>query len=149
MKVNKRRILIALIFVLVAMQFIQPEKTNPASAPSSDIAAVLSLNEADVALMKKACYDCHSNETVWPGYSNVAPISYFVVHHVNEGRHHLNFSEWASYDAGKADHKLEECAEEVEEGEMPMSSYVLMHSEAGLNAEERAHLVELFQSLRK
>lgn len=147
-KKNTRRILLGLIFVLAAMQFIQPQKTNPTDPAESDFASVYDLEAVDVELINKACYDCHSNETVWPWYADVAPASYVIVNHVNEGRKHLNFSKWGSYSSDRKDHKLEECSEEVESGEMPMSSYILAHKEARITAEERARLVELFRSLR-
>lgn len=147
-KKNTRRILLGLIFVLAAMQFIQPAKTNPTDPAEQDFANVYDIDAVDMEIIHKACYDCHSNETIWPWYSNVAPASYVVVNHVNDARKHLNFSKWGSYAADRKDHKLEECVEEVESGEMPMSSYILAHSEARISAEERARLVELFKSLR-
>lgn len=87
------------------------------------------------ALAERACFDCHSNETRWPWYSNVAPSSWLVQNHVDEGRRVLNLSEWnrASAEAGEA-------AEAVREGEMPPRSYVLLHPEARLTDAEREQL---------
>lgn len=89
------------------------------------------------ALAVRACFDCHSNETAWPWYSHVAPSSWLVQRHVDEGRQVLNFSEWTrSYEeAGEA-------AETVLEGEMPPSSYTILHPEARLSAEERRLLAD-------
>jgi hypothetical protein len=89
------------------------------------------------ALAARACFDCHSNETTWPWYSHVAPTSWFVQRHVDEGRQVLNFSEWTrTYEeAGDA-------AEAVLEGEMPPASYTLLHPEARLSAEERRILAD-------
>ena len=86
------------------------------------------------ALAQRACFDCHSNETRWPWYSYVAPASWLVVYDVSEGRKHLNFSDWAR--AEDAD----EAAEEVLEGEMPPTAYVLAHREAALTPQERRQL---------
>lgn len=87
-------------------------------------------------LAARACFDCHSNETKWPWYSNVAPISWVVGNHVEEGRTKLNFSTWDN--PGEDAH---EAAEVVEEGEMPLWDYVLMHPEAKLTAAEKADLI--------
>ena len=88
-------------------------------------------------LLRAACYDCHSNETVWPWYAHVAPSSWFVAQHVDIGRRHLNFSTWADYPPSKADHKLEEIVEYVENHEMPLPSYLPLHPEAKLTDDDR------------
>lgn len=149
MKKNRKRIVLFLIFAIAAMQFIQPERNNPVTPAEQDFAVVHNLSEADAQLIKAACYDCHSNEVVFPWYANVAPVSYFVAEHVEDGRKHLNFSIWSTYAEGKADHKLEECSEELEKGAMPLDSYVWLHKEADLSEEQRSGLIELFASLRK
>ena len=94
-------------------------------------------------LAVRACYDCHSNETVWPWYSNIAPVSWMVQNHIDEGRHKINFSEW-----GKRRQETDELAESVSEGEMPMRSYLPMHPEAQLTAAEKQQLVDAFKTLR-
>ncbi|HXJ16257.1 MAG TPA: heme-binding domain-containing protein, partial [Candidatus Polarisedimenticolia bacterium] len=83
-------------------------------------------------IVGRACNDCHSNRTVWPWYSEIAPVSWFVVHHVNEGRRELNFSEWSVYDAKRVGKLRKEICDEVSEGEMPGFVYTLMHREAKL-----------------
>jgi hypothetical protein len=92
-------------------------------------------------VLQKACYDCHSNETGWPWYSHVIPTKGFVRQHVVEGREHLNFSTWDAYAPDEAQHNLEEVAEMVEEGAMPLASYVRMHPEADLSAEEQERII--------
>ena len=87
------------------------------------------------ALAERACFDCHSNETQWPWYSHVAPMSWLVQNHVDEGRRELNFSEW-----GGPGEEADEAAETVREREMPPRSYLLMHPEARLTAAEREQL---------
>ena len=94
-------------------------------------------------LAVRACYDCHSNETVWPWYSNIAPISWVVQNHTDEGREKINFSEW-----GTRRQETDELAEAVLEGEMPMSSYLPMHPDARLTAAEKQQLVDAFKTLR-
>ncbi len=90
------------------------------------------------AIAKRACFDCHSNETVWPWYSNVAPVSWLVQRDVEEGRERLNFSDWQKY-AGSEN--ADEAAEAVQEGEMPPMIYLVQHPEANLSAEDKNLLV--------
>lgn len=124
----------ALAVGLVGAQAVPIDRTNPPVA--SDIAAP----PAVAPLLRRACYDCHSHETIWPWYSGVAPISWLLGRDVHAGRAELNLSTWDAYDARKRGKKLKETAEEVTEGEMPPWYYTLMHPEARLNAEERARL---------
>lgn len=88
-------------------------------------------------LAARACFDCHSNETQWPWYSNIAPISWLVAHHVDEGRDALNFSEWQ-----RVYEEADEAAETVREGEMPLASYLVLHPHAQLSREEQRALSE-------
>jgi hypothetical protein len=87
-------------------------------------------------LAKRACFDCHSNETTWPWYSNVAPVSWLVQDDVDGGRHHLNFSEW-----DKPQRHAHDAAEEIENGDMPIWFYVPLHPAAKLSAEEKSALI--------
>lgn len=91
-------------------------------------------------LLQQKCYDCHSHSTKYPWYANIQPVAWWLADHVEEGKEHLNFSEFKSYNAEKAAHKLEEVVEEVAEGEMPLKSYTLIHSDAVVTAEELALL---------
>lgn len=88
------------------------------------------------ALAERACFDCHSHQTRWPWYSHVAPVSWVVQRHVDEGREHLNFSTW-----GTPSRHAKEAAEEVEEGEMPLRGYVALHPAAQLSPADKAALV--------
>jgi len=89
------------------------------------------------ALARQACFDCHSNETEWPGYASIAPVSWLVQHDVSEGRAALNFSEW-----GRPQNEATDAAEEVIEGEMPPAAYRLVHAHARLTAAERDQLAQ-------
>lgn len=101
-------------------------------------------------LAKRACFDCHSNETVWPWYSQIAPVSWLVSKDVVEGRKELNFSEWGQTRAGRGGSKVaEEAAEQIEEGKMPLPIYLPLHPEAALSAAEKQQLIDgLRASLR-
>ncbi|MGB0390561.1 MAG: heme-binding domain-containing protein, partial [Salibacteraceae bacterium] len=96
----------------------------------------------DVAsILKTSCYDCHSNETNYPWYSNIAPVSWWVKDHIKEGREELNFSAWGTFTEKRKAKKLHEIEEEVEEGEMPLSSYTITHSNASLSKEQKEVLI--------
>lgn len=143
-----KNIAIALIFILLMIQSIRIDKTTEPVNPATDFISVTSANTEVAGLLKIACYDCHSNQPTYPWYTNIAPVSWWIKHHINEGSHHLNFSLWETYSAKRKNHKLEECIEMVEEGEMPMTSYTLMHGEAKLTDAQRLQLVEFFNALK-
>ena len=119
-----KKILIALAVIVIGIQFIPVERTNPPI--SMDIDAPDNI----ASILRTSCYDCHSNETSWPIYSYIAPVSFLVVSDVNEGRKHLNFSQWDKFSSDEQIKLLEEMIEEVEKEEMPLSKYTLMHPEA-------------------
>lgn len=97
--------------------------------------------EEIAAKLRTSCYDCHSNETVYPWYSYVAPVSWLVKRDTNEGREHLNFSDWQTFDKADMAEAYYEIADEVGEGEMPMKIYPIMHPEAKLSKEDRQAMV--------
>ena len=140
-----KKTLIGLLIVLVLIQFIRIDKTNPTSNPELDIITTLNPPTDLAHIIKIACYDCHSNHTEYPWYTNIAPISFWIKNHINHARKHLNFSEWGSYNNKRAHHKLEECYEEVLEGHMPLPSYLWMHSEAKITNDQRKSLATWFQ----
>lgn len=124
------RTAISLIVILVVIQIFRVDSTNPPAEgempTSTEVKAVL----------RRACYDCHSNETAWPWYSQIAPVSWLVAWDVREGRDELNFSTWSRYDAQKRAKKLKESWEQIAEGAMPPWYYLLVHPEARLSAVE-------------
>ena len=141
MKLNREKIrryskfgLMGLIVALLLAQFVPVDRTNPPVETWVDAPADV------VAVLERACYDCHSNETVWPTYSRVAPISWLVANHVHEGRESVNYSTWNRYSAEERAELLEESWEEVEEGEMPEKGYTLLHSQARLSDADRSLL---------
>jgi len=125
-----KKILIALVVIFVGIQFIPVERTNP------PITQDVNPPENISVILKTSCYDCHSNETVWPWYSNIAPVSFLIANDVNEGREHLNFSEWDKYDAKRRSKKMDDVSELVEKGVMPLSIYTFIHSDAKMNPEK-------------
>jgi hypothetical protein len=132
--VSTKTVLSVLVGLLLIAQVFRIDRTNP--PVTSDVPA-----PADVkAVLRRACYDCHSHETVWPWYSRVAPISWLVGHDVQEGREELDFSTWASYAPAKRAKLLRETAKETSEGEMPPWYYVLVHPDARLGTDDVALL---------
>jgi hypothetical protein len=124
------------IVILVALQFKTVDRSNP--PVQSDIGTSAEIKE----MLRRACYDCHSNETNWPWYSYVAPMSWFVAGHVDHGRGHLNYSEWPAFDLEEQEHLFEEMWEMLSEGEMPLKSYTLIHRDARLSDTEREVLLQ-------
>ncbi len=125
---------IVLIAALIVSQAFRINKTNP------PVQADISLPQEIGSTLHRACYNCHSNETVWPWYSNVAPVSWLVASDVSEGRDQLNFSVWGTYDAASKSKKLDKIAEEVMGGGMPPWYYTMVHSEARLSQAEREQI---------
>lgn len=128
---------LALLGALLAIQLIRPDMTNPPVNQAQDFRQVMQTPAGVQSILESACYDCHSNETKHPWYSQVAPVSWWVADHVNEGREALNFSTFGALNAEDRAEALEESAEKVQEGEMPLDSYTWMHPEAKLSAAQR------------
>lgn len=143
-----KKISLALIILLLVIQVFRIDKTIKPVDTSKDFIFATNANNDVAHLLKIACYDCHSNQPTYPWYTNIAPVSWWVKNHINEGSHHLNFSEWAAYSTKRKNHKLEECIEMVEEAEMPLDSYTWMHKEAKLTDEQRLQLVEFFKAIK-
>lgn len=143
-----KNLLFASLVVLLLLQLYRPSRNE--AGPQAYIAfeEETEPQEGVQETLRSACYDCHSNHTRYPWYSNVAPVSYWLALHIDEGKEHLNFSEWASYSAKKKDHKLEEIAEEVKEAKMPLKEYTWTHYDARLTDEQKEALVEWAEGLR-
>lgn len=138
-------ILLGLLALFIIIQFFQIDKTNPPVETENDFLYLTAPPTELGLLIKSACYDCHSHETEYPWYTSVAPVSWWIKGHIEEGREHLNFSEWATYDAEKRAHKLEEAVEEVDEGHMPLDSYTWIHADARLSETQRNQLASWFE----
>ena len=136
------------VFLFLLIQSFRFAKTAEAFDPAKDFTTLTFANAEVAHTLKIACYDCHSNQPTYPWYSNIAPISWWMQNHIDEGGHHLNFSEWGTYSEKRKDHKLEECIEMVEESEMPMASYTWMHKEAKLTDAQKLQLIEYFKAVK-
>lgn len=144
----KNKILLTILAVLILIQFIKPAKNQSLAPGPNDTFANYTAADSTKQLIQTACYDCHSNNTVYPWYSEIQPVAWWLADHVNEGKSELNFSEFASYEPKKADHKLEEVIEMIQEGEMPLKSYTLIHGDAKLSEEQKTSITNWAEGLR-
>lgn len=136
-----RYTLIFLLFTLVVMQFFGREKPRVSYDNPDDLIKTGEVPDTVAALLKNACYDCHSMETKYPWYTDVAPFNWFIFGHVNHGREKLNLSNWSQYDKKKKIKYLKDIEEVMEEQRMPLTSYILLHPEARLSDEEINSLI--------
>src|SRR5229473_3816620 len=120
-------LVVGLSVLCLAIQFVRPARTNPAVDESQTIFARTQMTPQVTAILNRSCADCHSNKTVWPWYTNVAPLSWFIVNHVNEARPRLNLSEWGKLDRDRQSKKLQQMCDEVTDGGMPLSTYTPLH----------------------
>ncbi|TAE82183.1 MAG: cytochrome C [Bacteroidetes bacterium] len=125
-----------LMGLVILLQFIPMSKNNGQVMIEQDISACVPVSEEVKQVLKTSCNDCHSNSTVYPWYSHIQPIGFWLNHHVNEGKDELNFNVFATYKKKRQLHKLDEIIEMLEAGEMPLSSYTLIHKNATLNAQQ-------------
>lgn len=127
------KILVSLLFLaFIVIQFIRPDFTNPPIVQGQTLEDVTKVPENVQALLKTSCNDCHSNTTNYPWYSKIQPSAWFLKGHIDDGRRHLNFSDWKTYDAKKQRRKLAEVCEEIQEKAMPLPSYLWIHWDAKL-----------------
>lgn len=135
MKIFKK-LLIVLLVVFVVAQAFRPEKNN-SNDTSKDISNSYVVPENVKTILAKACNDCHSNNTRYPWYAEIQPVAWWINDHVKDGKKHLNFNEFDGYRIARQYKKLEECIEEVKDGEMPLASYTIIHKDAKLSDDEK------------
>jgi hypothetical protein len=138
-----KKILLGLLGLLLIIQFFQPDRSAPAADPARDMLAMTNAPQDIRDLVTGACYDCHSHATDHPWYAYVAPMSFIVQDHINEGREHLNFSLWDKF---ATDKHASEAGHELEEGEMPPGYYRLMHGHGRMSDADKQKLVAWFNA---
>src|ERR1700757_3469315 len=139
---KKKKVLYVIIGLLGIIQFIRPSKNLGEVYTKNDISHSVDVPANVKNILEKSCNDCHSNNTHYPWYTNVQPLGWWLNHHVKEGIEELNFSEFNAYKLRRKLHKLEEIAEQVKEGEMPLGTYTWMHGEAKLSTAEQQILID-------
>jgi hypothetical protein len=144
-----KKILLWSMVVFVLIQLIPIDRTNKPVDKKQNFVDVMQSPKEIQEILKNACYDCHSNEVKYPKYAYIAPFSWSIKHHVNEGRERVYFSVWTSYNAEQKAHILDEITETVETKEMPLKGYIPMHPEADLTDAQRKAFNDYFKSIQK
>jgi hypothetical protein len=144
-----RSVLVTLLVLFLAIQLVPVNRSNPPFDPAGSIERSTSVPANVKAILDRSCKDCHSNETRWPGYGYVAPMSWLLVHDVDEGRENLNFSEWGAHDAEEQRDSLVEICRRVRRVEMPLRRYTWIHRSAKLTSEDVRVLCNWTNDMRR
>lgn len=137
-----KRVVLALVVIFLLMQLYRPSRDNPPVDQTKTMEKTMQIPANVETTLSRACNDCHSSKTVYPWYSNVAPVSWFLASHITDGRHEMNMSEWATYSAKKRRRRLEQICEQVNKKEMPLPSYLWLHPDAKLSDADRSLLCD-------
>ncbi len=143
-----RKLLYALGALVIGIQFIRPTANQNPEVAATDITQVYTVPAEVKGILVQSCYDCHSNNTRYPWYAHIQPVGWWLSSHIEDGKKHLNFSEFGTYAAKKANHKLEEVEEAVTDGWMPLDSYLWVHHEARLTPEQARAVATWARQLR-
>lgn len=131
-----KKIGLGLILILVAIQFFGSDYNNAKTTEVEVFIAETKPNKEVKNILAAKCFDCHSNKTNYPWYAKIVPVSFWINHHVEEGKEHLDFSNWENYNVKRKKHKLDELIEEVEEDKMPLESYEKLHGDLTVSEKE-------------
>ena len=134
--------------VFLILQFIRPDRTAGPANTEQSIAALYHVDEEVSGILRKACFDCHSNDTRYPWYTEVQPVGWYLQGHIDEARKHLNFDEFGSYPLFRQMSKLQAVEDEVRDELMPLDEYLPLHPEARLTPEERESIIAWSRSVR-
>ena len=137
-----------LLGALIIIQFFRPEKNKEDGEAVNHISKAYIIPEDVNTILKKPCYDCHSNNTRYPWYANIQPVAWWLADHIKDAKKELNFSEFASYNQRRQYRKMEEVIDEVKEGGMPLNSYTWIHKNARLTDDEKNKMIGWADSIR-
>jgi hypothetical protein len=143
-----RIILISFLTLLIIIQFIRPEENKSNDAMAADLFNLYSAPATVETMVKNSCYDCHSNNTRYPWYSNIQPFGWWLAHHVKEGKSEINFNEFGMLSPRRQISKLKNVEGSIKDGSMPLSSYTLAHTDARLSGDDKNILIDWFAKLR-
>ena len=141
---TRKNIFRTLLVLFILAQFKTIDKTPGDISPENDLLVMSNAPDEVGNLLKAACYDCHSNSTNYPWYSNIAPVSWWIKRHSRRGAFKINYSEWNKYDEAERNTKKRDSAEIIKKGWMPIGTYKLMHPESRLTDEQRETLANWF-----
>ncbi len=132
----------------VGIQFFPTSRNQSDTIPKTDFMLVNDVPKQVENIIKTSCYDCHSNNTDYPWYNKVQPVAWFLEDHVTHGKEELNFNEWADYSNRRKNSKLKSIISQIENGEMPLWSYTLIHREAKLSEDKRKTVLDWVSKLK-
>ena len=145
-KLNKmklyKKIVLALLIILIAIQFIQPAHNISVKVLPTDITKTVNVPVNVLTIFKNACFDCHTNNTRYPWYVSIQPVGWIMAKHIKTGKENLNFSEFGIYSPRKQANKLRAIETSIEDSSMPLPAYKIMHNSAKLSAEDKKELIE-------
>lgn len=144
-----KKILLGLLSLFILIQFFRPSRNLSTAPEPDDIFSHYPASENIKAMIKTSCYDCHSNDTRYPWYAGIQPLAWWLDHHIEEGKGELNFSDFAAFNIRYKSHKLDEIMKVINEREMPLKSYLLIHSGARLTDAQRKEIVKWADELRE
>jgi len=144
----KKKVLLVILVIFIGIQFFKPVRNLSDTISNNDITKHYFIPEQITGILQRSCNDCHSNNTIYPWYANVQPVAWWLQNHINEGKHSLNFSEFGSYTPRKQDKKMEEFIEMINNDEMPLNSYLWIHHDAKLSADDKKAMVDWAKQLR-
>lgn len=143
----KKKIILGLAVILIGIQFFQPLRNQSDEVTASHIERVYNVPQNVKAILTQSCYDCHSNNTRYPWYSRIQPGAWYMARHIKKGKVELNFSTFGEYSARKQRNKFRAMAGQVKDGEMPLSSYTLIHRNAVLSQDDKQVLINWFGTM--
>lgn len=133
-----KKILLGVSLVFIVMQFIRPARNSSSVKLNGDMTTTLNVPSSVAGILKASCYDCHSNNTRYPWYSNIQPAGWLLAKHIKDGKEQLNFDEFGNYSKRRQLSKLRAVENSIKDGSMPLSSYTWLHPDAKLSAESKA-----------
>jgi len=143
-----KKVLILLLIVFVGIQFVPTNRNQSTEILDTDFSKTFEVPQDVQQLLETSCYDCHSNNTNYPWYNKIQPVSWFLEHHIEEGKEELNFSDFGSYSGRKQKSKLKSVISQIEDNKMPMPSYTVMHADAKLSEADKKLLINWVTNLR-
>jgi len=143
-----KRILLIILILFVAIQFIRPAKNTSEGINPHDISTRYPVPDSIQAILKVACNDCHSNNTRYPWYAEIQPVGWWLSGHIKDGKRALNFSEFTSYRIRKQFHRMDDINEQLKEDEMPLGSYTIIHKDAVLTPAQKNALLNWTSAIK-
>ncbi len=140
-KVFNKKVLIALLVVLVVIQFFPAKRNQSDKMLPTDITLIYNVPKNVQSIFETSCYNCHSNNTIYPWYNKVQPVAWLLEFHIEEGKDEVNFSEFGSYSKRKQKSKLKAMAHQIKDGDMPLFSYTLIHRDARITKSKKTLLL--------